>query len=589
MPPVREASTKPSAATVLPAPVACSNQKRRAARGPRLRVGCGLLLGLLGRIPVERLLVGQLVALELDLARVELLGAGRLAAVARQLDLGRQRDQRARERVDLMRGQLRAVGKMRLLLGQQALEAKDQREVAPPLDRRLVAAALDLLERRVQRERGGRSRGERDLWILPFEHEGFAREFFGALQFVAGNRRGFGHGACFSHGGSGASRKGGTSRAGPSSLSGAARRVVALKTFPRAPTCQVLRGRRHGLLQHTKAEMGSAILRRVRRLAPSVCSSWSAGAAGGLAGARTTSRRLRERAERRARALPRRRPRGLRGADRQGARQAGRGEQVGVLVRALPLRVPLLPEPGAQAEGRGRVPRCQLERQRRRRRGLPGRVPGARSRTSRTRSSRWRPRSTRFRPSRPPPSTTRRASSRSCTRAATQRAEAGRGHRPLRSLTRRVEVREARNDDELAAALDAARAGLLRGAGRLGRGGPRRPRPRGHCTSWRSRTAGDRHLPAAVPRRPGGAARPAGGGARAPRRRRGGRDPRARPTRSPATPEPRRSRCTPRPTPQLYLRDGYAERGATFVEEGIEHVSMEKRLALSCGSTRSRG
>ena len=33
MPPVREASTKPSAATVLPAPVACSNQKRRAAPG----------------------------------------------------------------------------------------------------------------------------------------------------------------------------------------------------------------------------------------------------------------------------------------------------------------------------------------------------------------------------------------------------------------------------------------------------------------------------------------------------------------------------------------------------------------------------
>ena len=33
MPPVREASTKPSAATVLPAPVACSNQKRLAALG----------------------------------------------------------------------------------------------------------------------------------------------------------------------------------------------------------------------------------------------------------------------------------------------------------------------------------------------------------------------------------------------------------------------------------------------------------------------------------------------------------------------------------------------------------------------------
>jgi len=33
MPPVRDASTKPSAATVLPAPVACSNQKRFAAFG----------------------------------------------------------------------------------------------------------------------------------------------------------------------------------------------------------------------------------------------------------------------------------------------------------------------------------------------------------------------------------------------------------------------------------------------------------------------------------------------------------------------------------------------------------------------------
>jgi predicted GNAT family N-acyltransferase len=29
---------------------------------------------------------------------------------------------------------------------------------------------------------------------------------------------------------------------------------------------------------------------------------------------------------------------------------------------------------------------------------------------------------------------------------------------------------------------------------------------------------------------------------------------------------------------ELYLRDGYLERGATFVEEGIEHVSMEKPL-----------
>ena len=29
----------------------------------------------------------------------------------------------------------------------------------------------------------------------------------------------------------------------------------------------------------------------------------------------------------------------------------------------------------------------------------------------------------------------------------------------------------------------------------------------------------------------------------------------------------------------LYLRGGYAERGAPFEEEGIEHVAMDKRLA----------
>ena len=29
----------------------------------------------------------------------------------------------------------------------------------------------------------------------------------------------------------------------------------------------------------------------------------------------------------------------------------------------------------------------------------------------------------------------------------------------------------------------------------------------------------------------------------------------------------------------LYLQSGYTEQGARFVEEGIEHVSMEKRLA----------
>ena len=33
------------------------------------------------------------------------------------------------------------------------------------------------------------------------------------------------------------------------------------------------------------------------------------------------------------------------------------------------------------------------------------------------------------------------------------------------------------------------------------------------------------------------------------------------------------------PARELYLRDGYSELGDVFVEEGIEHVAMEKRLA----------
>ena len=88
MPPVREASTKPIAATVLPAPVACSNQKRRAASGSS---GCSgscsvLVVGLLlGRVPVDGLLVlvDLLVALELLLAGGQLLDGDLAVAVRR--------------------------------------------------------------------------------------------------------------------------------------------------------------------------------------------------------------------------------------------------------------------------------------------------------------------------------------------------------------------------------------------------------------------------------------------------------------------------------------------------------------------------
>ena len=72
IPPVRDASTKPIAATVLPDPVACSNQKRRVGAGVLGRLLDHLLVvGGLGLLPVDRLLVGgQLLGLELELVLV---------------------------------------------------------------------------------------------------------------------------------------------------------------------------------------------------------------------------------------------------------------------------------------------------------------------------------------------------------------------------------------------------------------------------------------------------------------------------------------------------------------------------------------
>src|SRR5208282_1237438 len=62
-------------------------------------------------------------------------GGGAPVARADALRLGEQRGQRARKRVHLVRGQHGAVGEVRLVLGQQPLEAEQQRELAPPRGR----------------------------------------------------------------------------------------------------------------------------------------------------------------------------------------------------------------------------------------------------------------------------------------------------------------------------------------------------------------------------------------------------------------------------------------------------------------------
>ena len=122
------------------------------------RVGGRLLLGLLGRIPVERLLVGKLVALDLDLAGGQLRLGDRRAAVGAlgHLQLGGERDQRSGEGVDLVGVQDGAVGQVRLLVAQQPLEAEHERIGASPLDRGLCRGRHSARLRRRRARRGAR-------------------------------------------------------------------------------------------------------------------------------------------------------------------------------------------------------------------------------------------------------------------------------------------------------------------------------------------------------------------------------------------------------------------------------------------------
>ena len=238
-PPVREASMKPTAATVLPAPVACSNQKRRSAPGSSGRLGDRLLGVLLGGrlLPVLRLLLGrQLLGLLLDLGSSSasaprrrrpprrrprprrrrpprprtfglLLGVGlgldlgRLVGVVLgvvfgvggdQLDvvlgggllLGHQLGQRPGEGVDLVRVQFGAVAQLRRFVGEQALEPEQQREVAAPLDRRVLGALVDLGQGGVEGPAAGGALGER-LGPLAVEQERLAGKLRRALDLGA--------------------------------------------------------------------------------------------------------------------------------------------------------------------------------------------------------------------------------------------------------------------------------------------------------------------------------------------------------------------------------------------------------------------
>ena len=116
--------------------------------------------------------------------------------------LGEQRGQRARERVDLVGGERRAVGELGLLLGEHPLEAQQQRVLAPPGGRGVRAALGQLGERRVERAAARRARRERDGALLAGVDERLARELLRARDVGIAGKGHSGHWCGIGHRGS---------------------------------------------------------------------------------------------------------------------------------------------------------------------------------------------------------------------------------------------------------------------------------------------------------------------------------------------------------------------------------------------------
>ena len=174
-PPVREASMKPTAATVLPAPVACSNQKRRSAPGSSgasatvssaSSSGSSQSCGSSSGASTSSSSSSSATVAPFPFGPRRWRGRSafaplrplRLAVLVGSLDLGDDRRQGAGERVDLVLVELGPVEQLRRLVGQQALEAEQQRVVAPPLERGRLGAAVELGEGGVDRQAAGGAR-----------------------------------------------------------------------------------------------------------------------------------------------------------------------------------------------------------------------------------------------------------------------------------------------------------------------------------------------------------------------------------------------------------------------------------------------
>ena len=215
-PPVRVASMKPTAATVLPAPVACSNQKRRAApgssgassttssssSGPGSDQSCGSSSSGASSSSSPSTSASSSIEASAESASsipTSSVSSSTAASAEPTCCLGHQLGERAGERVDLMRGELGAVAQGLRLDREEALQPEQHRVVAAPLDRRVLGARRELDQRGVERLPAGGAGRER-LGPLAVEQERLAGERRRTLDIGArwdcrtsGNIGGVGH------------------------------------------------------------------------------------------------------------------------------------------------------------------------------------------------------------------------------------------------------------------------------------------------------------------------------------------------------------------------------------------------------------
>ncbi|CAA9485218.1 MAG: hypothetical protein AVDCRST_MAG53-942 [uncultured Solirubrobacteraceae bacterium] len=371
------------------------------------RRGDDLVLTVLGKVEVLLLVVLVLVGLRLFVGlhpdsgtlRVGNRGVGRRlvdsqhgrgrrrrdgAAVA--LFAGEQRGERARQRVDLVRVQRRAVGEHDLLVGEHPLEAEHERVAPAPFRGGDGQALLQLRERTVQRPAAGTAGGERRSGLLPGVQEELAREALGLSDLLRSGKgggrrhaRGLGHEALATQW---AERKRFRASQDPGTTPGTAWRRDLPSTSPpdcgqdTAPAGEHAASRT--LDDDAPPSPPAARGHRARR-------DRHGGAVGEPGGGAALERRDAQprggtRAPRGRPGTPRaasrpRQPTASRGHGQTRARGArgppGRREQVGVVVWAVPRGVPGLSTRERRPRQAGRLPR----RRRGRRPGAGGEVP----------------------------------------------------------------------------------------------------------------------------------------------------------------------------------------------------------------------